>query len=196
MAECGDAILVSGWIALETTALAAAQKKEKLQQRLPMRLIRTAESFTDETFLQELSPNRVKEALKQDVQNKEKAEKEQTEVREVLEKGIFHALWDLAEETGKGLDVELKKIPIRQETVEVGEVFDLNPYQARSGGCCIIVTSDGISTLDKLGKAGIPAVCIGLVTKGPAKILRSGEDIRYLDKPRYQDEIMKINQPK
>lgn len=187
MAECGDAVLVAGWIALEATALLARRKEEELQKRLPEGLIRKAAGFDNDAFLAELSAKNIQGILGT------KKENGRVEIRGVLEGGIFHALWDLAEEGRRGLDLEVRSIPIRQETVEICEVFDLNPYQARSGGCCLIAASNGVMTLNRLRQAGIPAVCIGIVTKGPARILRNGEDIRYLDKPRYQDEILKMN---
>ena len=43
--------------------------------------------------------------------------------------GIYKALWDIGEKCGTGLTVELKSIPIKQETVEICEVFDINPYE-------------------------------------------------------------------
>ena len=45
----------------------------------------------------------------------------------VSEGGVFHALWTLAEQAGTGLEVSLKKLPIRQETVEICNELDVNP---------------------------------------------------------------------
>ena len=44
-------------------------------------------------------------------------------MHDVTTGGIFGALWELAEASGVGLEIELKKIPIRQETVEICEFF-------------------------------------------------------------------------
>ena len=44
-------------------------------------------------------------------------------MHDVTEGGIFGALWEMAEASGVGLEIDLKKIPIRQETVEVCEFF-------------------------------------------------------------------------
>ena len=49
-------------------------------------------------------------------------------MHDVTEGGIFGALWEMAEASGVGLEIDLKKIPIRQETVEVCEFFGVNPY--------------------------------------------------------------------
>lgn len=42
-------------------------------------------------------------------------------MHDVTEGGIFGALWEMAEASGVGLEIDLKKIPLRQETVEVCE---------------------------------------------------------------------------
>ena len=55
-------------------------------------------------------------------------------MHDVTEGGVFGALWEMAEASGVGLEIDLKKIPIRQETIEICEFFNLNPYQLISSG--------------------------------------------------------------
>ena len=50
----------------------------------------------------------------------------------------------------------MKKIPIKQETVEICEVFGLNPYELISGGALLMVTPDGGALVGKFHEAGIP----------------------------------------
>lgn len=64
-------------------------------------------------------------------------------MHDVTEGGIFGALWEMAEASGVGLCVDLKKIPIRQETIEICEFFNLNPYQLISSGSMLIGTDHG-----------------------------------------------------
>ena len=45
--------------------------------------------------------------------------------------------------SGVGLEIDLKKIPIRQETIEICEFFDLNPYKLLSGEMCIRDRAEG-----------------------------------------------------
>ena len=92
-----------------------------------------------------------------------------------------------------GLDVDLKKIPIRQETVEVCEQFGLNPYLLMSSGAMLIGTEQGEILVRKLQEAGIPGTVIGQAVEGSSRILRNGEEIRYLDRPQ-SDELYKIYQ--
>ena len=99
----------------------------------------------------------------------------------------------MASGSGVGLDIDLKKIPIRQETIEICEVLGLNPYILMSSGSMMIAAEDGFGLVRKLNQAGIPASVVGKTTEGNDRILRNGEDTRYLDKPQ-SDELYKIYQ--
>ena len=112
-------------------------------------------------------------------------------IRQVGEGGIFAGLWNLAKETGCGLEVDLKKIPVLQETVEVCEFFRMNPYQLASTGTMLMVTECGDLLTETLCEQGISAVVIGKLTDNNDKILKNGDEVRYIDRPA-PDEIMKI----
>ena len=86
--------------------------------------------------------------------------------------------------------VHTHKIPIRQETIEVCEIVDVNPYQMLSAGSILAVTSQPQELLAAYQKAGIPAAEIGILTKGHDRVLPNGEDTRYLE-PFRGDEIYK-----
>lgn len=50
-------------------------------------------------------------------------------MHQITEGGILAALWNLTEASGTGLEADLKRIAVKQETIEVCEYFHLNPYQ-------------------------------------------------------------------
>ena len=54
-----------------------------------------------------------------------------------------------------GLEVDLQKIQLRQETVEICEYFNLNPYMLISSGCMLIVTDNANLLVDRLNEEGI-----------------------------------------
>ncbi len=114
-------------------------------------------------------------------------------MHDITEGGVFGALWEMGSGSGVGLDIDLKAIPIRQETVEVCEVLGLNPYILMSSGSMMIAAKDGYGLVRKLKQAGIEAAVVGKATDGNDRILRNGEDTRYLDKPQ-SDELYKIYQ--
>ena len=112
-------------------------------------------------------------------------------VRQVADGGILAALWNLALELNQGLDLDMKKISILQETIEVCEHFRLNPYQMISTGSFLAVTDNGEVLADALNNQGITATVIGHTTDNNDKILRNGEEMRYIDRPA-PDEILKL----
>ena len=112
-------------------------------------------------------------------------------MHDITEGGIFGALWELAEGTGCGLDIDLKSIPIRQESVEVCEQFGVNPYLLMSSGSMLIATEDGPKLVRALAAEGIHSAIIGRATDGNDRILRNGDEIRYLDRPQ-SDELYKV----
>lgn len=95
--------------------------------------------------------------------------------------GIFRGLWDLGEWLRLGMELELPEILLRQQTIEACEYMDINPYQMRGGGCVLMVTDRTEELLEALWQQDIPAADIGVLTKNPAKVLRNGEEERYLE---------------
>jgi hydrogenase expression/formation protein HypE len=112
-------------------------------------------------------------------------------MHDVTEGGIFGALWEMAEASGVGLEIDLKKIPIRQETVEICEFFGLNPYQLISSGSMLMATEDGNRLVSDLEKSGIHAVVVGKATEGNDRVLLNGEERRFLEPPK-TDEIYQV----
>ncbi len=105
--------------------------------------------------------------------------------------GVFAALWELGESTGCGIEVDLKAVPIRQETIEVCEFFDLNPYMVLSGGSALVVTPEPERMVTNLKQMGISARMIGQTTVFNDKIVMNGDEVRYLEPPK-GDDIYKI----
>jgi len=107
------------------------------------------------------------------------------------EGGIYAALWNMADELDIGLTIEGDKISIYQETIEVCEYLNLNPYQLASEGSILMLTNNGIDLQEKLQEYEIHAAVIGKTTIEKQRIIRRREDVRFLDKPA-PDELLKI----
>ena len=170
-------IVVTKWIGLEATTILAKEREEELRKRFSAGIVDTAIGF--DQFLSVVPESRI--AMEHGV----------TAMHDITEGGVFGALWEMASGAGVGLEVDLKKIPIRQETVEICQYFDLNPYQIMSSGSMMIAADDGHELVRKLEKAGIHAAVVGRTNAGNDRILRNGEDVRYLDKPQ-PDELYKV----
>lgn len=173
----GDDILASKWIALEGTSIIAKEKEAELLQRYPAELVRGAQGF--DQYLSVLPEAKV--AVRSGV----------SAMHDVTEGGIFGALWEMAEGSGVGLEIDLRKIPIKQETVEVCEFFHINPYELISSGCMLMASPHGNALLRELEKAGIHAAVIGKATAGNDRVLLNEEERRFLEPPK-PDELYNL----
>lgn len=176
-AKPGDDIVITKWIGIEGTTIIAKERKQELLTRLPERLIDEACSM--EQYLSVVPEAAV--AVRAGV----------SAMHDVTEGGIFGALWEVAEASGVGLEADLKKIPIRQETVEICEFFGLNPYELISSGSMLITSSDGNLVVRELEKSGIPAAVVGKITEGNDRVIINGDDRRFLEPPK-ADELYKV----
>lgn len=111
-------------------------------------------------------------------------------MHDVAEGGVFGAVWELCERLGAGVELDLKKIPICQETVEICEYFDVNPYQLKGDGALLFLCHNSAETIRTLKEAGILAAVIGRITDSNDRILINGEETRFLE-PNRVDEYEK-----
>ena len=74
---------------------------------------------------------------------------------------------------------------------EICEFFGVNPYQMLSTGALLVAAADGEGLVQKMALEGIPSAVIGRTTSGKERILRNGEEVRYLDKPQ-MDEMYRV----
>ncbi len=98
----------------------------------------------------------------------------------ISEYGIFGGLWDFAEARNCGITVKLSDITIFQETIEVCEVFDVNPYVCQSDSVYILSVKSGYDTIALFEKKGVYATVIGKENNSNDRIVINGEEKRYL----------------
>lgn len=173
----GQDVVVSKWIGLEGTSVLAREKEEALLTKYPVRFMEEAKEF--DRFLS-IVPEAAT-AGKSGV----------CAMHSVQEGGIFGALWEMAEGAGVGLEIDLKRIPVRQETIEVCEFFELNPYELASGGCLLMTADNGYDLVRALEEKHIPATVIGKTTDNNDRVVINEEERRFLE-PAKTDEIYKV----
>lgn len=176
-AQPGMDLIVTKWIGLEGTSILAKEKKEQLAGRFPAVFMEEARSLDRYMSVVPEAAAAVKSGV--------------PAMHDVSEGGIFGALWELAESSGVGLSIDLKKLPIRQETVEICNYLDLNPYELLSGGSLLIAAHDGHELAESLQQEGIFATVIGRTTPDRDRVVRNGEEKRFLN-PAGPDELYKI----
>jgi len=176
-AKPGCDIIVTKWAGLEGTSIIAKEKEEELLKRFAPAFVEEAKGF--DRYLSVVPEAAV--AVKSGV----------LAMHDVTEGGIFGALWEMAEASGVGLSIDLKKIPLKQETVEICNYFDINPYMLISSGSMLMAAEDGHHLVRDLKKAGIEAVVIGSATDNNDKLIVNGDENRYLEPPK-SDELYRV----
>lgn len=72
-------------------------------------------------------------------------------IKEVLSGGLYGCLWALCEEKLSGCHVDMEKVPLRQEVIEILELFDESPYEVSSSGCFLLLSEGIIRGADLIG---------------------------------------------
>ena len=176
-ARPGDDVVVTKWIGLEGTSIIAKEKEEELIRRFSPAFVETAKGFSSLLSVVEDAGIATKVGV--------------SAMHDVTEGGIFGALWEIGAGSGCGLEINLLDIPVRQETIEICEVFGINPYCLISSGSMLITAPNGSDIVRELGRAGINAAVIGKVTDGNDRVLLNGDEKRFLEPPK-SDELYKI----
>ena len=177
MAKPGQEIVLLKWIGLEGTLRMKREKGEELAKRFVPAFLNQIEVYCPELF----SVRAMKTAAAIGV----------SAMHQIVDGGILAALWDMAEGAGIGLSVDMRKMSVRQETIEMCEYFHLNPYQLTSAGSVLAVTPKGQELADTLEREGVPAVIIGHTTDSRERVIYNGSEMRYLDRPA-PDELTKL----
>lgn len=168
-ANPGDDVVITKWIGLGGTYAFAVSKEEELLKRFPPKMIYDASNFLK--YLSVVPEAAV--ATKSGV----------TSMHDISKGGVFAALWELASHSGVGLKLNMKDIPLKQETVEICNFLNANPYELESCGSMLMTTPDGNKLVLELEEAGIHATVVGKVTDSNDRILVTEDRLRYLDLP-------------
>lgn len=176
-AKPGQDIVVTKWVALEGTSIIAKEKEEELLKTFPKYLVDEVKDYSQ--YLSIIKEAAI--AVKSNV----------SAMHDITEGGVFGALWEMAESAGVGLSIDIKKIPIKQASVEICNYYDVNPYEMMSSGSLMLAADNGHDVVRALEEAGIHAAVIGKVTEGNDRVVTNGEETRFLEPPKV-DELYKV----
>lgn len=173
MAMYDKDIVMTKWAGIAGTALIAREKRTELLTRYPA-------YFIDEAQAMEQWLSVVPEAATA-------GKSGVLLMHDASRGGIFAALWELAERAGVGLSVSLKAIPIRQESVEICNFLDVNPYELAAGGSLLVVAENGYDLVRRFAEEGIPAAVIGRTDSTNDRVIINEEERRFLEPPKGDD---------
>jgi len=177
MGSANQDIVLLKWIGLEGTFRAMREKEEELSKRFVPTFLNQIRQMETQLF----SADAIAVAKEHGA----------SAMQQITSGGILATLWEMAEASDVGIEVDLKKMAIRQETVEVCEFCHLNPYQLTSAGSVVIFTEQGEELVQKYEELGIQAILLGRTTADSARVILGGEEKRFLDRPA-PDELLKI----
>ena len=127
----GDELVVACPVALKGTSVIAKSKKDKLAERFSAGFIQNCiflwDSYGAQREVESQTAAQAGQSEKHSVVWKIAEEAGASALYAMGEGGFLSALWKMAEASEVGLEVDFRKVLIRQETIEVCEIFDLNP---------------------------------------------------------------------
>ena len=173
----GADVVMTKWVGTGGASLLARKWEERLLSRFPSRLVEEAKRFDRHLSIIPEAAVAVKSGV--------------CAMTGAGEGGIFGALWEMGEHAGVGLEIDLKKLSIRQETVEICNELDLNPYELMSMGCLVAAASNGNDLVRSLEAEGISAAVVGKVTSGKDRVVYNGAERRFLT-PTKMDELYRL----
>lgn len=170
-------VLISRYIGIKGTAILARSRHDELIARYPEWFINEASKFDEDT---KCMPE-IDIALKNGA----------LYAKEYTEFGVLEGLFSMSKELKCGLLIDIKMIPIKQETVEICEFVKANPYALYSGYSAIIVAQDGEGLKKLLEDNDISVQIVGHTTTNNDKILINEDEKSFIPHIR-KDELKNI----
>ncbi len=171
-------IVIAGFVGAYGAALLCENKKDELL------------TFFNKGFLKQALE--LKE-LSLDVGKKAESYAKENGLPYVLagECGIYKALWDLGEALSTGFNLNMRRFPVTQHTIEICEYYDISPYELFSTGVVCIASPCGQETVEKLELLGVNAASVGYTTANNDRLLYYDEEARFL-KYTKKDALFKV----
>ena len=195
-------VVITKYIGIYGTGILAEYKEDELRERLPEWLVDEAKCFTcrtekckiacsDQESNEDAAYNQEEIALLETPEISISLSEGAVYAKEYKEFGVLEALFSMSKELKTGLEINIEDIPVKQETVEVCEALDINPYELYSGGSAVIVIDNGMTLVSVLEEAGIPACVVGHTTNNNDKIVINGDERGFLPHVR-KDELKRL----
>jgi hydrogenase maturation factor len=176
-ARAGDRLLLTKGVPIEATAILAREAPAALEAFLSPAEIKRAENFLYDPGISVVRDARL--AL---------ASGEVHAMHDPTEGGLLGALWELAQASGKRLQVDLSAVPIPALARRICSSLAIDPYAAISSGALLlsVAAADADRIAHSLEAAGIVCRSIGQVDEGTPAVV--GMDSQPLAQPG-RDEI-------
>src|SRR5699024_5067963 len=126
--EPGDKIVISKDIGIEGTSIIANELEDGLKEHLDEEQLEQAKNMSKYLSV-------VKEGITAGRYNVKY-------MNDITEGGIYGAVWEASKATGKGVIINKKDIPIKDVTLEISNLLNINPYRLISSGSMLMVIDE------------------------------------------------------
>ena len=179
----GDRILLSKGVPIEATSILARELPGRLEGALDETELRQAERFLYEPGISVLREARLAVSAGQ-----------VNAMHDPTEGGLFTALWELAEASGRTLWVDLYAVPVPPISNKICQALGIEPLAAIASGALLLTASPPEAEMIQKAweNAGITSSVIGGVEQGPVAVWEVNKEGRQLLRRPQRDEIAKL----
>jgi thiamin-phosphate kinase len=175
-AQPGNELVLTKWAGLEGTAVLAGDLAESLRPLVPAQTLAAAQRCID---LISVVPDGLAAA-----------DLGATAMHDPTEGGLLGALWEMAEASRCGFELDAESVPIRPESRAVCEAFGVDPLRLISSGALLVACPDGRAMVRGLVARSIPATVIGRITNTDRVVIE--HDKRVPAEPVWRDELWRV----
>lgn len=177
-AQAGDYIIVTKFAGLEGTSIIANDYEANLKGKVEHDVIENAKKYINMISV-------VKEGV---LGGRLGA----TSMHDVTEGGLLGALWEVAESSGKGFEINRELIPVTYETEKICGIMGINPLRLISSGMMLMTAKNSEQLLASLKDAGVNAVCIGRIIKDSSRRVIKSHGLEEIVDPPEADELFNV----
>jgi hydrogenase expression/formation protein HypE len=175
----GDDIVVTKYLCLEGTSIAANDFEGKLKN-----ILTSAEIDEAKNYINYISV--VKEGVlsgKFGVNS----------MHDITEGGLLGALWEVAKASEVGFKIYEDKVPLREITLKICKKYSIDPLRFISSGSMLITTERGRELVHMLENCGIKASIIGKIT-GNSYMMVGRDGVQHQVEPPQSDELFVLEE--
>lgn len=184
MAQTGDVLLLTKGAAIATTGILGYAFPNTIEQKFGRKFLKQTQYYLHESSTVRDALTAVSVGVR---------DEGVTAMHDVTEGGVYGGVFELICASGKGAKIDKRAIQVAEETREICELFEIDPFNALGEGSLVVSVrpekAERVQTA--LVKAGIQSFNIGEVTRAEDRIIvvdESGERrLEYPEKDTYWD---------
>lgn len=182
-ARPGDAVLLSGGVPIEATAIIAREKGAELEGRFSHAFLERCRGFLFDPGISVLRAARIATSAS-----------EVHAMHDPTEGGLLTGLWELAQAAQVDLEIETAAIPVLEEGRQLCEAFGLDPLASIASGALLLTVPerDAEPLLQAYRAQGLRCERIGSVVSGNGEVRLLSEQAISTLVPPERDEIARL----